>query len=150
MPGKAAGNSVLRSSPSSSVPSTSFVFIRTSVPYGETTSGASHCDGFPTASSTTSTTVNCVSWPSPITARGPVTGVVEHRPALAGRNKRSAPKETSSGRIAPDDPATLSVQPDLQRDRRHVAHRSRCAPEPPARLLENEDETLMSVHKAKG
>lgn len=79
MPERAAGNSVLRSSLSLNDPSTSFVFIRTLVRYGETIGAASRCDGFPIASSTTSATMNFASWLSPITGRGPVTGLIERR-----------------------------------------------------------------------
>ena len=83
---RAVGNSVLRSSLSLSDPSTSFVFIRTLVRYGETIGAASHCDGFPIASSTTSATMNFVLWLSPITGKGPVTGRVERSPGRRWKN----------------------------------------------------------------
>ena len=47
---------------------------------------ASHCDGFPIASSTTYATMNFVSWLSPITGRGQVTGRVVRGPGRRWKN----------------------------------------------------------------
>ncbi len=79
MPKRVVENSVLRLSLSLNRPSTSFVFIPTLVRCGETIGTASHCDGFPKASSTTSATMKFAWWLSPITGRGPTTGPVESK-----------------------------------------------------------------------
>jgi putative addiction module component (TIGR02574 family) len=60
--------------------STSFVSIRALVCLGETIGAASRCDGFPTASSTTSETMSFVWSLSPIIGRGRTTGWIEGRP----------------------------------------------------------------------
>lgn len=124
MPERAARNSALRSSPSSSEPSTSFVFIRTLVLYGDTIGAASRCDGFRIASSSTSASMNFVWWISLITRRGPVTGrsnvvqVADGRikaqpfaaadgpPASCQVNRRRGPPQNNShGRLPPPEAA---------------------------------------------